>query len=209
MENLQLSVLYKFIKVKENYNFLSLMKQTVKEFAEKIRKQNPQKYCNISDNELIKSYLKQFPNAKEKIDFGNPFSNRNKLIIDIVNQWEVQYKRPHYFYVYVGIVLAITILNLSNGNPLWYKVTFGALVLLSPIWIIFALRYFPRVNKAKIIITNIERNSNINIKAAIEFEYRTRMFIKCEVVDIYIGNEVIRLDTPYKFIHTSTKEFVS
>jgi len=105
--------------------------------------------------------------------------------------------------------LAITILNLSNGNPEWYKVTFGALVLLSPIWIIVALKYFPRVNKAKALIANIERNSNVNIKAAIEFEYRTRMLVKCEVVDIYIGNEVIRLDNPYKFINTSTKEFVS
>jgi len=59
------------------------VKYSVKEFADKIRKQNPQKYGKISDSELLESYFKQFPNAREKIDFGISFSNRNKLIINI------------------------------------------------------------------------------------------------------------------------------
>jgi len=60
------------------------MKYSVKEFADKIRKQNPQKYGKISDSELLESYFKQFPNAREKIDFGKKSSNGSSGVGNIV-----------------------------------------------------------------------------------------------------------------------------
>lgn len=139
----------------------------------------------------------------------NFYTSRNKLILAIVNKWEVQYKRTHYYYIYVGLVFAITLIAILGGNPEWYKVTFGAVFFLSPIVIIVALKYYPRVNKAKTIRNLIQSNSKIDIKATIEYEYKSKMLIKCEVVDIYVGQETIRLDYPSNFLDLSIENFIS
>jgi len=85
------------------------MKYTIKEFAQKIRNQHPGKYSNVSDTELINKYLKQFPNAREKIDFGSPRSFNIKTAPNTHSSSESNSSYLGWIVLLVlGVLLAIT-----------------------------------------------------------------------------------------------------
>ena len=75
-------------------------KQTKKDFANKIRSNNPGSYDDLSDDKLIQLWLKKFPNDKEKIIWPQPNLIENSDEADVK-------EISSYFLKWIGIVICV------------------------------------------------------------------------------------------------------
>ena len=75
-------------------------KQSKKNFANKIRSNNPGSYDDLSDDELIQLWLKKFPNDKEKIIWSQPslIENSDEAAVKEISS---------YFLKWIGIVVCV------------------------------------------------------------------------------------------------------
>ena len=75
-------------------------KQSKKNFANKIRSNNPGSYDDLSDDKLIQLWLKKFPNDKEKIIWPQPNLIENSDEADVK-------EISSYFLKWIGIVICV------------------------------------------------------------------------------------------------------